>query len=203
MAIEITVPKLGLTMEEAVLVKWTFKPGDPVAKDEIVLILETDKISYEMPSPGGGLLHPVVAPGETIKVSQIVGYLAVDAAELEELAAQHPAVEVGEIKPVEAVAEPVGLKVSAAPPTPGGRVKASPLARAMAKEYGLELPAIPGSGPGGRIVRADVLKMLEAGLPPAAAWAPEDELALTASQEIPIAGVRKMRHALDEKIWAT
>jgi pyruvate dehydrogenase E2 component (dihydrolipoamide acetyltransferase) len=192
MAIEITVPKLGLTMEEAVLVKWSFKPGDPVAKDEIVLILETDKITYELPSPGGGLLHPVVAPGETIKVSQVVGYLAVDAAELEALAAQHPAVAVEEIKPVAAVPSPAPLKVGAAVTTPGGRVKASPLARAMAAEHGLELPLIPGSGPVGRIVRADVLRVLEEGLAPAAAWAPADELALTASQEIPIAGVRKI-----------
>jgi pyruvate/2-oxoglutarate dehydrogenase complex dihydrolipoamide acyltransferase (E2) component len=192
MAIEITAPKLGLTMEEAVLVKWCFEPGDRVAKDDTVLILETDKITYEMPSPGGGLLHPVVAPGETIKVSQIVGYLAVDAAELEALAAQHPAAEVPEIKPVEVEPAVANLKVGAAAPASGARIKASPLARAMAKEHGLELPLIPGSGPGGRIIRVDVLKALEEGPPPAVAGTPEEELILTASQEIPITGVRKI-----------
>ncbi len=91
MAIELAVPKLGLTMEEAVLVSWSFQPGDQVAEEEIVLVLETDKVTFEMPAPGSGLLHPLVAPGETIKVSEVIGYLASDQAELDKLAADAPA----------------------------------------------------------------------------------------------------------------
>ena len=102
MAIEITVPKLGLTMEEATLVCWRAAAGEMVKKEQVVLVLETDKVTFEMPSPGAGLLHPVAAPGSRIEVSQVVGYLAADKAELTKLAAQQPAAETA--APVEAAA---------------------------------------------------------------------------------------------------
>ena len=193
MAIEITVPKLGLTMEEATLVGWKFAAGEMVKKDQVVLVLETDKVTFEMPSPGDGLLHPVAASGSRIEVSQVVGYLAADKAELETLAAQHPAAETAPpaaaIRPVAAAA---GQPVASA--AAGGRVKASPVARVMAKAHGIDLGLIAGSGPGGRIVRADVLKAIEKGVPAKAAPAPATvagEL-LSVAQEIPIAGVRKV-----------
>ncbi len=205
MAIEITVPKLGLTMEEATLVSWAFEPGARVQEEEIVLVLETDKVTYEMPSPGTGLLHPVVPPGQTIQVGQVLGYLAADEAELDKLKAEHPAAEVGEVAPAAEAQAPAASPASSAPAAPaaesapqGERVKASPLARAMAKEHGLDLTRIQGSGPGGRIVRSDILKALEEGTaaqataPAPAATAAADELALTAAQEIPISGVRKV-----------
>jgi pyruvate dehydrogenase E2 component (dihydrolipoamide acetyltransferase) len=193
MAIEITVPKLGLTMEEATLVGWKFAAGEMVKKDQVVLVLETDKVTFEMPSPGDGLLHPVAASGSRIEVSQVVGYLAADKAELETLAAQHPAAETAPpaaaIRPVAAAA---GQPVASA--AAGGRVKASPVARVMAQAHGIDLGLIAGSGPGGRIVRADVLKATEKGVPAKAAPAPAavaGEL-LSVAQEIPIAGVRKV-----------
>ncbi len=198
MAIEIQVPKLGLTMEEATLTKWNFAPGELVKEDEIVLILETDKVSYEMPSPGDGLLHPLAAPGETIKVGQVIGYLAVDEAELEKLQAEQPAVEPPEAavapsrRPADAPA--AGPSAPNAPAASDGRIKASPLARAMARKHGLDLAAVAGSGPGGRIVRADILKALETGGPAAAVpelAAAEGEL-LSVAEEIPITGVRKV-----------
>jgi pyruvate/2-oxoglutarate dehydrogenase complex dihydrolipoamide acyltransferase (E2) component len=61
MAIEIAVPKLGLTMEEATLVCWKAAAGEMVKKEQVVLVLETDKVTFEMPSPGDGLLHPLAA----------------------------------------------------------------------------------------------------------------------------------------------
>jgi len=193
MAIEITVPKLGLTMEEATLVGWKFAAGEMVKKDQVVLVLETDKVTFEMPSPGDGLLHPVAASGSRIEVSQVVGYLAADKAELETLAAQHPAAETAPpaaaIRPVAAAA---GQPVASA--AAGGRVKASPVARVMAQAHGIDLGLIAGSGPGGRVVRADVLKAIEKGVPAKAAPAPATvagEL-LSVAQEIPIAGVRKV-----------
>ena len=197
MAIEITVPKLGLTMEEATLVCWKAAAGEMVKKEQIVLVLETDKVTFEMPSPGDGLLHPVAAPGSRIEVSQVVGYLAADKAELEKLAAQHPAAETG--APAEAAAaaaRPAAAAAGqpAAPAAAGGRVKASPVARVMAQAHGIDLGLIAGSGPGGRVVRADVLKAIEKGVPAKAAPAPAavaGEL-LSVVQEIPIAGVRKV-----------
>jgi pyruvate/2-oxoglutarate dehydrogenase complex dihydrolipoamide acyltransferase (E2) component len=146
-----------------------------------------------MPSPGDRLLHPVAASGSRIEVSQVVGYLAADKAELETLAAQHPAAETAPpaaaIRPVAAAA---GQPVASA--AAGGRVKASPVARVMAQAHGIDLGLIAGSGPGGRIVRADVLKAIEKGVPAKAAPAPATvagEL-LSVAQEIPIAGVRKV-----------
>jgi len=197
MAIEITVPKLGLTMEEATLVSWKAAAGDMVKKEQIVLVLETDKVTFEMPSPGGGLLHPVAAPGSRIEVSQVVGYLAVDKAELAKLAAQHPAAETGAPAAAAAAASRPAAGAAgqtAAPAAAGGRVKASPVARVMAQAHGIDLGLIAGTGPGGRIVRADVLKAIEKGVPAKAASAPAaaaGEL-LSVVQEIPIAGVRKV-----------
>ena len=197
MAIEITVPKLGLTMEEATLVSWKAAAGDMVKKEQIVLVLETDKVTFEMPSPGDGLLHPVAAPGSRIEVSQVVGYLAADKAELAKLAAQHPAAETGAPAAAAAAASrPVAGAAgqTAAPAAAGGRVKASPVARVMAQAHGIDLGLIAGTGPGGRVVRADVLKAIEKGVPAKAASAPAaaaGEL-LSVVQEIPIAGVRKV-----------
>lgn len=195
MAIEITVPKLGLTMEEATLVAWKFKAGEAVKKEQVVLVLETDKVTFEMPSPGDGLLHPVAAAGSRIEVSQVVGYLAADPAELEQLAARHPAAEAGAAAPTAAAGPAAaGAHPPTAPAAPGGRVKASPVARVMAKVHGIDLNLIAGSGPGGRIVRADILHAVEKGVPPGAAPAPAaaaGEL-LSVAQQIPIAGVRKV-----------
>lgn len=196
MAIEITVPKLGLTMEEAILVSWKFTAGAMVKREQIVLVLETDKVSFEMPSPGDGLLHPVAAAGSRIEVSQVVGYLAADQAELEQLAAQHPAAETGAPAAAAAAARPAAAAGGppAAPAAAGSRVKASPVARVMAKTHGIDLGLLAGSGPGGRIVRADVLRAIEKGVPtravPAAAGVPSE--LLSAVQEIPIAGVRRV-----------
>jgi pyruvate/2-oxoglutarate dehydrogenase complex dihydrolipoamide acyltransferase (E2) component len=158
-----------------------------------VLVLETDKVTFEMPSPGDGLLHPVAASGSRIEVSQVIGYLAKDKAELEKLAAQHPAAETG-APPASAAAKPAAAPAEspAMPAGAGGRVKASPVARVMAKAHGVDLSAIPGSGPGGRIVRDDVLKALKKGVPAAAPAAPAAGELLSVAQEIPIAGVRKV-----------
>jgi pyruvate/2-oxoglutarate dehydrogenase complex dihydrolipoamide acyltransferase (E2) component len=197
MAIEIAIPKLGLTMEEATLVGWKAAVGEMVKKEQIVLVLETDKVTFEMPSPGDGLLHPVASPGSRIEVSQVVGYLAADEAELAKLAAQHPAAKMGA---PEAAAPAAARPEAAAPGQPaasaaaGGRVKASPVARVMANAHGIDLSLIAGTGPGGRVVRADLLKAIEKGVPvkaESATAAAAGEL-LSAVREIPIAGVRKV-----------
>jgi pyruvate/2-oxoglutarate dehydrogenase complex dihydrolipoamide acyltransferase (E2) component len=194
MAIEIAVPKLGLTMEEATLVCWKAAAGEMVKKEQIVLVLETDKVTFEMPSPGDGLLHPVAAPGSRIEVSEVVGYLAADQAELEKLAGQYPAAEAGTPAVAVAAAKPAAPVEAAVPAAPGGRIKASPVARVMAKAHGIDLGRIAGSGPAGRVVRADVLKAIEQGVPAKPLPGPAavaGEL-LSVAQEIPIAGVRKV-----------
>jgi len=177
MAIEISVPKLGLTMEDATLVCWKSAAGEMVKREQIVLVLETDKVTFEMPSPGDGLLHPVAAAGSRIEVSEVVGYLAVDKAELAKLAARHPAAETS--APAAAGKTPAGTTAAAveppaAPAAAGGRAKASPVARVMAQAHGVDLSLIAGSGPGGRVVRADILKAIEKGAPARAVPFPQE-----------------------------
>jgi pyruvate/2-oxoglutarate dehydrogenase complex dihydrolipoamide acyltransferase (E2) component len=197
MAIEIQVPKLGLTMEEATLVAWKFAAGDMVLKEQILLVLETDKVTFEMPSPGDGLLLPLVATGSRIEVSEVVGYLAVDKAELDKLSAEHPAAETGALEKAAVKTPAVEAGVPKAAPAPGGRVKASPLARAMAAEHHLDLHLINGTGPGGRIVRADLLAALKEKEKAAVKRTEEIEEPGPAPQKtiresIPIRGVRKI-----------
>ncbi len=191
MAIEIAVPKLGLTMEEAVLVAWKAAPGARVRKEEIVLVLETDKVTFAAMSPRSLILATRCAPLWTcsrIAVGEVVGYLAADAAELARLAAEKPAAAV--TPEVAASARP---SAAVAPAPPSARIKASPAARAIARAHGVDLAALTGSGPAGRIVRADVLRALEEPRP--APKAPPigaaGESALTVLEEIPIIGVRR------------
>ena len=200
MATEIIVPKLGLTMKEATLVKWGCNAGERLEAEEIVLVLETDKVTFEMPAPAAGLLHPMLEPGSTMEVGQLVGYLANDEAELTDLQAKQPASAAA--GPSGQEAAPAAAPAAPAQAGPEGRVKSSPVARAMAKKHGIDLASIPGSGPGGRIIRADVVKALEEGVPekapaekPAAPQPPpvaEEGALLSVSEQLPVSGVRKV-----------
>lgn len=200
MAIEIRIPKLGLTMEEADLVKWTKETGDSVAAEEIILVIETDKVTFEMPAPGAGLLVQTVPAGNKVVVDELVGYLAADEAEMASLsdgAAAPAAAPAAEAAPAEE--KTAAPAAPAAGGAPAGRIFASPLAKAMAKEHDLDLSLISGSGPNGRIVKVDVLKAIEQGVaapapaaeaaPAPAAPAADDIMAV--AEEIPISGVRK------------
>jgi len=167
--IEITIPKLGLTMESAKLGRWEFSSGDAVKEGETILVIETDKVSFDMPAPSDGIIHPIVPEGTTCAVEEIVGYLAENREEYERIVKEFP---FGEAEGTEKVETSQAGAVSQAgqsatmPPSsagPKGRIKASPLARSMAATNNLDLSVIVGSGPGGRIVRVDILRVLEEG----------------------------------------
>jgi len=167
--IEITIPKLGLTMESAKVVRWEFRSGEEVREGDTVLVIETDKVTFEVPAPATGIIHPIVVEGATCAVEETVGFIAKDRDEYEQLLEKHPAPEVKGLEEAEEMVVEAGAN-EAAPPAPpaslsSGRVKASPLARSMARAHNLDLAAIQGSGPAGRIVRADILHALE-GRPP-------------------------------------
>ena len=152
MPVEIVMPKLGLTMTEGLIVEWRKKEGDLVRKGDILFVLETEKVTYEVESPEDGSMGKIlVKEQETVPLGAVVAYL---------------------LKPGEG-----GVEVAAAPavaPPAGGRVKATPLAKKVAKEYAIDLAAVAGTGPGGRILREDVEKAKAAGIqaPVAAAPAP-------------------------------
>jgi pyruvate dehydrogenase E2 component (dihydrolipoamide acetyltransferase) len=203
--IEITIPKLGLTMESAKLVRWEFSSGDAVKEGETILAIETDKVSFDMPAPSDGIIHPIVPEGTTCAVEEIVGYLAENREEYERIIKEHPFAEAEGTEKVEAsqagavsqAVQPAAMLPSSAGPK--GRTKASPLARSMAATNNLDLSAIVGSGPGGRIVRADILRVLEEA--PAIAGErlakPPEEIPKgiaikEISESIPIQGVRRI-----------
>ena len=158
MAVEILMPALSPTMEEGTLAKWLVKEGDVVKSGQVIAEIETDKATMEFEAVDEGTIGQIlVAEGTAgVKVNTAIAVLLEDG-EAAGAAVAKPAA----VAPVAAaaaapmaVAAPVTATV--APVAAGARVFASPLARRIAKEKGLDLTRVAGSGPHGRIVRADV-----------------------------------------------
>ncbi|MFM6949411.1 MAG: pyruvate dehydrogenase complex dihydrolipoamide acetyltransferase [Novosphingobium sp.] len=160
MPIEIKMPALSPTMEEGTLAKWLVKVGDKVSSGDIMAEIETDKATMEFEAVDEGTIVAITVPegSECVKVGTVIATLAGedDAAvpTAPKLAEATPAAP----KPAPApVAAPAAATVTAAPKAPAGdRVLASPLAKRMAGQLGVELGNLAGSGPNGRIVKADV-----------------------------------------------
>ncbi|MBD8677533.1 pyruvate dehydrogenase complex dihydrolipoamide acetyltransferase [Sphingomonas sp. CFBP 13720] len=164
MPIEIKMPALSPTMEEGTLAKWLVKEGDTVKSGDIMAEIETDKATMEFEAVDEGMIGKVlVAEGsDNVKVGAVIAILleegedasAIGAAPAEKPAAEAPKAEAAAPAPA---ASPAPAAANAAPaPASGDRVKASPLARRIAADKGLDLSALSGSGPNGRIVKADV-----------------------------------------------
>jgi pyruvate dehydrogenase E2 component (dihydrolipoamide acetyltransferase) len=164
MATDVLMPRLSDSMEEGTVLKWIVQPGGEVKRGEPLVEIETDKanMTYEADTDGV-LIEVVAAEGETLPIGQVIARIG--AAGEEPVSSEQGAVSRDEAPAEEAEPEPE--PVAAAPetrdPRPetpagdgNGRVKASPVARRMAREMGVELAALEGSGPGGRIVKADV-----------------------------------------------
>lgn len=198
MAIDIAIPKLGMTMKEAKVVAWMFNEGDRVERGRVVMQVETAKVTHDVEAQASGFLHILVPPGETRPVGAAVGQLAETREELAALQAQTPAPEV-------TAAAPVGeapARSGAAPAPSGGKpgkVKVSPLARRLAEEHNLDLTQIQGSGPNGRIVKEDIEKELARGVQraqvPCAAeeerWAGEVIDGKRVKKVLPLQGMRR------------
>lgn len=172
MARDIAIPKLGMTMKEAKVVAWMFSEGDRVEKGQVVMQVETAKVTHDVEAQESGFLHILVPPGETHPVGAAVGQLAETETELAELQAQTPALDVTAAAPVEQGAEP-SARASAPSGGPSGKVRISPLAKRLAEENNLDYTNVEGTGPGGRIVKEDIEKALAAGPAVAAATAAE------------------------------
>ena len=197
--IELKIPKLGLTMENAKLLSWGFSSGDEVKKDEIIFVIETDKVTFEVAAPGDGIIYPVAKTGESYDVDETVGYLAGSREEYENLLKDYPSGMPAHER-IDEAKEEVEAKREDAPPVSAEterRIKASPLARSMASSHGLNLAEIKGTGPGGRIVREDILRTLkeketikeEEHLMPRAF--DKDFLGKEIIQTIPVTGIRR------------
>jgi len=171
MATGVYVPIWGLQMTEATVAKWLVDEGQPVAKGQGLVVIETYKISGEVPSPADGVLRRQLAGvGDILKVGALMGVIGAaqeDEAEIEALISRAPFVtEAPVTKPklAQAGAAPETPAAPAAPAVPAEAVetaerpplRATPLARKIAREMGLDLRSIQGSGPMGRIYRRDV-----------------------------------------------
>ena len=175
MPINITMPALSPTMEEGNLAKWLVKEGDKVSPGDVIAEIETDKATMEVESVDEGTVAKLVVPAGTegVKVNALIAILAGegedaaaaakgggDAAPKAEAKAEAPKQEAPKAEPAALAPKPAA---SAAPAVSGERTFASPLARRIAKDAGVDVAAITGSGPHGRVVKADVEAAISGG----------------------------------------
>ncbi len=159
MPIEILMPALSPTMEEGTLAKWLVKEGDSVKSGDIIAEIETDKATMEFEAVDDGVIGKIVIPAGTegVKVNAPIAVLLADG---ETAADAAPAPAKATAPTATAASAPAQAAASPAPAAPkaadGTRVFASPLARRIAADKGIDLSTIQGSGPHGRIVKADV-----------------------------------------------
>ena len=203
MAVDIVMPQMGESIFEGTITKWLKKPGDRVERDEPLFEISTDKVDAEIPSPSAGVLKEIkVGEGKTVPIQTVVG--VIDAAgdgagaakaapapspapkaEAPKAAAPTPA---APARPAAAAPAPPARQAAPAAPPPasgpaaaparpsGERIHSSPLVRRMAKEHGIDLGSVPGTGAGGRISKQDIEAYLAGGQaapsPAAAEFAP-------------------------------
>jgi pyruvate dehydrogenase E2 component (dihydrolipoamide acetyltransferase) len=205
MAISITMPRLSDTMEQGTVVKWNVKVGDKVSAGDILGDIETDKATMELQAFDNGTVAKLAAAeGEKIAVGQAILILAAEGESVEAAAGANAASApkakaAGSAAPAQpaqsssssatAVAEPpASTNGHHASPAHGERVFASPLARKIAEEHDLNLAALTGSGPSGRIVRKDVEQALAAPAPHAAPARQAAKATPAAAPMVPPAG---------------
>src|SRR6266508_3871701 len=178
MATELTLPRLGQGMESGTIVRWLKQEGDQVEKGEPLYELDTDKVTQEVEADASGVLLKILAgEGEEIEVGKRI---AVIGAEGEEVAVSEEPAPKAEEKAKAPKPEPLPAERVEAPQEPSradGRIKASPLARRIARERSIDLASLTGTGPDGRIVAEAVERPRAAPAPapaPAAAARLED-----------------------------
>lgn len=187
---KVVMPKLSEAMETGKLLRWLKQEGEPVAGGDIIAEIETDKADIELEAFGSGVLRKVlVAPGASVPVGQLIAIIADPGEDISAVLAEAPGVaapvgaapaeaaraETAAAAPAAAAAGAGAEAAEAAEPLPGTRLRASPLARKLAAQTGVDLGQVRGTGPGGRIVQRDVEAYLAArgaAVPAAAPAAP-------------------------------
>jgi pyruvate dehydrogenase E2 component (dihydrolipoamide acetyltransferase) len=202
MATEVILPSLGFDMVEGTVARWLKKEGDPVEKGEAIVEIETEKASVEVETAVSGVLQKILVPaGETVAVGTVIGMIAAP----DEMPAGKP----GEIPERREPSPPPSVspadrteKASEKPKKPAEekeeepeeagpprrRIKASPIARKMAEEAGIDLARIKGSGPDGRVMERDVQAAM--GAEPSAAE-PKTGTGVPAGEIVPMSRMRK------------
>jgi len=189
------MPQMGESIFEGTITKWLKKPGDKVERDEPLFEISTDKVDAEIPSPSAGVLKEIkVKEGQTVPINTVVA--TIDAAGSATAGAPAPAPAPAPAKaeapkpaavpaPVPAASKPGPVPVPSAPAQTaaaaaalakeGTRIHSSPLVRRMAKEHGIDLSTVPGTGAGGRVSKQDIEAAIAGGAAPAATPAPSYE----------------------------
>src|SRR5215472_2845519 len=184
MAVDIVMPQMGESIFEGTITKWLKKPGDKVERDEPLFEISTDKVDAEIPSPSAGVLKEIkVGEGQTVPIQTVVGVIdAAGSAATASAPAPAPAPAKSQPSiparmpaaappsaptPVSRSAAPAPLAVASspavsAPSSSGERIHSSPLVRRMAKEHGIDLSTVPGTGVGGRISKQDIEAVIAA-----------------------------------------
>lgn len=195
------LPDIGEGVVEGEVVEWMVAVGDTVKEDDPILSVMTDKATVEIPSPTDGVVKSLVGePGTILAVGQVCIEFETDGegtpveeapAPVEEIVEETPAPEPEPVK--EEVAEPAPAPAPAPTPVvvsaPGARPLASPAVRQRARESGIDLTTVAGSGPAGRITHSDLDSWKDAGSPVAAAG--PSRAAKTGTTEVPVIGLRR------------
>ena len=171
MPVDVIMPQMGESIFEGTITKWLKKPGERVERDEPLFEISTDKVDAEIPATSAGVLREIkVAEGQTVPIQTVVGVIDTDG---KTAGPAPPEVEAPKPAPVEA--RPASSTATAPlPPQPpvatapaarvdGEKVRSSPLVRRLAKEHGIDLAQLCGSGAGGRISKKDILAAIETG----------------------------------------
>jgi pyruvate dehydrogenase E2 component (dihydrolipoamide acetyltransferase) len=184
MAVDVVMPQMGESIFEGTITKWLKKPGDKVERDEPLFEISTDKVDAEIPSPSAGVLKEIKIPeGQTVPIQTIVAVIDGAAAAPASTPAAAPSSAAAKPAPSPAPAAPAAKPAAAAPPPPASvypsaappatsaeRIHSSPLVRRLAKEHGVDLGSLEGTGAGGRITKQDIEAVIAAqsGAAPAA-----------------------------------
>ena len=195
MAVDVVMPQMGESIFEGTITKWFKKPGDKVERDEPLFEISTDKVDAEIPSPSAGVLKEIkVNEGQTVPIQTVVAVIDGASAATSAPAPAPARAAVPAAPPPAATVAPPPLPAARTPaPSPviampapaaaapqrsaGERIHSSPLVRRMAKEHGIDLTTVPGTGAGGRISKQDIETAIagggaQAAAPAAAAYAP-------------------------------
>jgi pyruvate dehydrogenase E2 component (dihydrolipoamide acetyltransferase) len=199
MAVDVVMPQMGESIFEGTITKWLKKPGDKVERDEPLFEISTDKVDAEIPSPSAGVLKEIkIAEGQTVPIQTIVA--VIDGAGSAAASAPAPAAAPAKAAPAPAPAPAAAKPAAPAPaapvsapaaPAPAAssssteRIHSSPLVRRLAKEHGVDLSAIEGTGAAGRITKEDIEAVIAGQSAPAAVPAPAPSAAARPSAPPP------------------
>lgn len=199
MSTKIEIPSVGESVTSGVISAWSVAEGEYVERDQTVLELETDKVTMEVPAPASGVVSHSAAEGDEVDVGAVVGMIDESAAKPAGGGDSAPApAPAAAPEPAAAAPAAAATAVATAPaptpaPAPAADVKATPLARKLAEEKGVDLSRVSGTGAGGRIREQDVLGFVQSGALTAPAAAP---VSAGGSREVSVERMSPMRQKI-------